>query len=287
MRKATLVLLALGLVVATTAYASNPVRISQVYGSGSKDAANGYKCDYVELFNNSGAPVDIGGWSVQYKSSTGNFAHQGPEGTATTHRYALIPAGSVIPACGYFLVTGYCGAVGLDLPTSDAPNPGPGNQLNMAGNYGAVALFSDQVLNRSCVQAQAVAVDLVGYGAASTCFEISPAVPDGGDNLLFVRKQGGAQDTDNNSADFTTVAQVASVPSPVVHNSASPRNPDCIVPVGACCLPPLPDGCIIVSSVQCGLMGGVYLGNWAPCVPNPCVTPAKGTSWGQIKTMYK
>jgi len=244
MRKATLVLLALGLVVATTALASNAVRISQVYPNGGYDAANGYKCDYVELFNYSHSPVDIGGWSVQYKSSSGNFAHSG-----TTHRYALIPAGKVIPPCGYFLVTGYCSATtGLDLPTSDAPNPGPGNTLNMGGSGNVqVALFSDQVLNRTCAEAKASPnlVDLVGYGATSDCFE-GASTANGGNLLVHVRKQGGMQDTDNNLADFTIVSQLASVPSPVVHNSLSPSFVDCEI-----------------------------------------ATPTKGTSWGQIKTIYR
>ena len=106
MRRTTLVLLVLGLVVATAAWASNPVRISQVYAG----AAGGYyQCDFVELFNNSNAPVDIGGWSVQYASSSGaTFG-------SATYNLAKIPSGATIPACGYYLIRGYCSTAGVAL----------------------------------------------------------------------------------------------------------------------------------------------------------------------------
>jgi hypothetical protein len=276
MRKIAIALLALGLVVATTAYASNPVRISQVYGGG----GGYYKCDYVELFNNSGAPVNIGGWSVQYGGATGSTFG------SSTYNYALIPSGATIPACGYYLITGACsGSGGIDLPVTPdltIPTSPPLWQFNFSATTGKVALFNDQVFNRTCAEALAVAVDLVGYGTAN-CYEtaLAPLL----DNAhVLVRAGAGAVDNDNNSTDFSSVAE----PWPM-HNSASPRNPDCIVPVGACCIPPCPmGGCFIVSAAQCALMGGVYVGDWIPCIPDPCsATPTKGTSWGQIKTIYK
>ena len=246
MRKIAIALLALGLVVATTAYASTPVRISQVYGGG----GGYYQCDYVELFNNSGCPVDIGGWSVQYGGATGSTFG------SSTYNYALIPSGATIPACGYYLITGACSTAGADLPVTPdlkIPTSPPLWQFNFSATAGKVALFNDQVFNRTCAQALAVAVDLVGYGAANCC---ETALAPGLDNMhVLVRAGAGAVDNDNNSTDFSSVAE----PWPM-HNSASPRNPDCIVPVGACCLPPLPDGCIIVSSVQCLLMQGLDFG---------------------------
>jgi hypothetical protein len=212
MRKATLLLLALGLAVATTAYASSPVRISQVYGGG----GSYYRCDYVELFNNSNAPVDIGGWSVQYASSSGaSFG-------SSTYNYALIPSGATIPGCGYYLIRGYCGSAGADLPvTPDLAPSSPASWLfNLSGTAGKVALFSDQVFGRTCADAQAVAVDLVGYGAAN-CSETA-AAPTSDVSSVLVRASGGAVDTDNNSTDFSKVAE----PWPM-HNSASAPNPEC------------------------------------------------------------
>jgi predicted phage tail protein len=209
MRKAALLLVALGLAVATTAHAANPVRISQVYGGG----GNYYKCDYIELFNNSSSPVNIGGWSVQYASSTGTAF-----GSATYSRI-LIPSGTTIPACGYFLITGYCSTAGADLPvTADIAN----GVTNFHPDAAKVALFSDQVFNRTCATAQSsgMLVDLVGYGG-SNCYETAAAPTLGASNTL-VRGLGGATDTDNNSADFTVLAQPQTI-----HNSSSAANPNC------------------------------------------------------------
>jgi hypothetical protein len=232
MRKATLVFLALGLVVASTAYASNAVRISQVYGSGGQY----YKCDYVELFNNSHSPVDIGGWSVQYGSATGTTFG------SSTYNCALIPNGATIPACGYYLITGVCSANGANLPVTPdlaIPGGGIGWQFNFSGTAGKVALFNDQVFNRTCAEAQAVAIDIVGYGTAN-CYETAPA-PASTTTTVLVRAGGGMVDTDNNSADFTGQTQ----PQPM-HNAAYGANADCVI-----------------------------------------ATPTMGSSWGQIKTIYR
>jgi hypothetical protein len=212
MCKTAVALLALGLVVAATAQASNPVRISQVYGAGSK-VANGYKCDYVELFNNSNAPVNIGGWSVQYGSAGGSSFG------SSTYNYARIPSGATIPGCGYYLISCYCGTLGADLPVT--PNFANG-AMNFSEISGKVALFSDQVFNRTCATAQSSGklVDLVGYGVAN-CYETAPT-PVSDASSVLVRASGGAVDSDNNSTDFSLQAQ----PWPM-HNSSSPTNPEC------------------------------------------------------------
>jgi hypothetical protein len=307
MRKVTLLLLALGLAVATTAYASNPVRISQVYGGG----GNYYKCDYVELFNNSNAPVNIGGWSVQYGSSTGTSFG------STTYNIAKIPGGTTIPACGYYLISGYCSSTaGIALPvTPDLSISSPPLwQFNFSGTDGKVALFSDQVMGRTCAPAQAVAVDLVGYGAAN-CYETA-AAPTSDVASVLVRALGGAVDTDNNSADFGKVAEPW-----LMHNSASPQNPQCgqgsappdaptlvgppdgasgvAVPValtvtvsdpdadsltvqfygrpvpppqpGACCTPG--GGCVFVTEAECAAQSGTFKGAGVSCESGSCNPP--------------
>lgn len=55
---------------------------------------------------------------------------------------------------------------------------------------------------------------------------------------------------------------------------------------GACCFP---DGtCRILSSEQCALEQGVYLGDESACVPNPCsATPVEATTWGRLKSLYR
>jgi hypothetical protein len=193
---------------------SHPVRISQVYGGGGSGA---YRCDYVELFNSSVAPVDIGGWSVQYGSSTGSSFG------SSTHNLARVPGGAAIPACGFYLIRGYCGTVGADLPVTPDLVPTTGWTFNFSGTDGKVALFSDQVMGRTCAQAHAASTleDLVGYGAAN-CHETAAAVTLDVSSVL-VRGGGGMTDTDDNSADFSKVA----ASGVTMHNSASTPNPAC------------------------------------------------------------
>jgi hypothetical protein len=100
------------------------------------------------------------------------------------------------------------------------PTSPPLWQFNFHGTDGKVALFSDQVFNRTCAEAQAVAVDMVGYGVAN-CYETA-AAPANDVSSVLVRAAGGAVDSDDNSTDFSKVAE----PWPM-HNSASPTNPDC------------------------------------------------------------
>jgi hypothetical protein len=190
------------------------VRISQVYGGGTGAT---YSCDYVELFNGSDAPVDIGGWSVQYGSSTGSSFG------SSTYNIARIPSGATIPACGYYLIRGYCGTAGAALPVTPDLAPTSGWIFNFSGTDGKVALFSDQVMGRTCAQAKAAATleDLVGYGAAN-CYKTAPAVTLDAASVL-VRGGSGMTDAGDNSTDFVKVAAAGVT----MHNSASAPNPAC------------------------------------------------------------
>ena len=268
MRKTAIAFLALGLLVASTAFASNVVRISQVYGGGGASTTPvTYKQDYVELFNNSGAPVNIGGWYLAYASSVGNYG--------STQQ---IPANTTIPACGYlFIACGTVGTAGSDFPiTPDLTYTSP----NMSATDGKISLISVGPVGTGTCPGGTV-VDHVSYGASTAC-EGTPTAKLS-KTTGAVRKSAGAQDTDNNVNDFNIVT------APVPRNTASARNPSCAVAVGACCLPPLPTGgCIIVSAAQCGILGGTYIGNGTLCTPDPCpATPTNGTTWGQIKTIYR
>ncbi len=217
MRKTAIALLALGLVVATTAFAANPVRISQVYGGGGSSSGT-YKYDYVELFNSGSTPVNIGGWQLMYGSATGSFA-------SNTFGLAVITAGATIPACGYYLMQcGSAGSGGAELPiTPDYVNTGA---PNLGGTNGKVALFlSSALTNQNCAYALANAVDVVGYGTAN-CYEGTAAVGPLSVTTVAIRGNGGMTDNDQNSTDFT----VLNLPQ-TLHNSGSGTNPDCqIVP---------------------------------------------------------
>ena len=107
MKRATSVLVALvlGMVLAQSAFAANSVRISQLYGGGGT-SSGAYQYDYVELFNNSGSTVAIGGWTLQYGSASGTSGL----GSTPGSNVGLIPAGATIGPCGYYLIQ--CGSAG-------------------------------------------------------------------------------------------------------------------------------------------------------------------------------
>src|SRR3954470_9581751 len=52
------------------ASAGAPVVINEVYGGGGNAGAT-LKQDFIELYNRSGSPVNLAGWTVQYASATG------------------------------------------------------------------------------------------------------------------------------------------------------------------------------------------------------------------------
>jgi uncharacterized protein len=221
MRKTVIALVALGLVVASSAFAANTVRISQVYYGGGAGSSY-YAHDYIELFNSGATSVDIGGWALQYGSATGNF-------NSNTFVTVVLPAGATIPACGYYLVeTGSAGtgSTPIALPvTADFTNY---TNLSMSGSAGKVGLFVTQVgtptTGATCAQALAAPpVDLFGWGTAS-CYEgtVKAALNYTG---VAVRNGGGLTDTDNNNNDFTNMTQPYAM-----HTAASGyTNPDCHV----------------------------------------------------------
>lgn len=190
---------------------SQSVVISQIYGGGGNAGAP-YQNDYVELFNATSSAVNITGWSIQYAATAG-----------TTWNKATIPTFTLQPG-QYFLyklVSG--GANGVALPTEDASN----GVINMSGSNGKLALVNNNTTitsGISCPSGSSI-VDFVGFGTAN-CFEGAAAAPAGSNTLAMFRALNGCQDTQVNSADFTT-----GTPNP--RNSSSTLNPcfaTCTVP---------------------------------------------------------
>jgi uncharacterized protein len=138
----------LGLALATPASAA--VVISQVYGAGGNNGAV-LKSDFIELFNNGAAAVNVGGWSVQYASAGG-----------TTWAVTPIPANTVLQPGRYLLVRQAQGTGGSLDVTTDVP----GGSIAMGGASGKVALASNATAFSGTVPAGAI--DFVGYGAATT-----------------------------------------------------------------------------------------------------------------------
>lgn len=170
-----------------------PIVISQVYGGGGNGGAT-YQNDFVELFNRSGAPVTLDGWSIQYTSAGGNSWGSNkvniPKVTLAAGQYYLIQ-----------LQSG--GAVGAAMPAADALS----GSVNMSASAGKVALVRSQtalptVANPNPTD-QPTLADLVGFGTSATGYEgTGPTSPNLSSSLAALRKDGGCADTDDNKNDF-------------------------------------------------------------------------------------
>ena len=177
---------------------SDGVVISQVYGGGGNSGAT-LKNDFVELFNRGSAPVTLTGWSVQYAASAG------------TSWQVTTLSGTLQPG-QYYLVQEAQGAGGsVSLPTPDAIGAIP-----MSATAGKVALVNGtSALSGACPTG---IVDFVGFGTAANCFEGTGPTATLSNTTAALRKNNGAQDTDDNKNDFST-----GTPNP--RNSGSPANP--------------------------------------------------------------
>ncbi|MEV0790655.1 lamin tail domain-containing protein [Kribbella sp. NPDC050459] len=162
--------------------ASTDVVVTEVYGGGGNSGAP-YTNDFVELTNNSSAPVDVSGWSIQYASSTGSSWQV----TKLT--------GTIAPGTAYLVQEGG-GANGQPMPT-----PNVTGTIPMSASSGKIALVTNQTAlacGATC-HADPAVKDYVGYGTA-TDSETAPAP--GLSNTTSAARVDPKADTDNNSADF-------------------------------------------------------------------------------------
>ncbi|KGQ17847.1 Nuclease [Lysobacter dokdonensis DS-58] len=177
--------LAAGLFCAGMGAAQAQVVISQVYGGGGNSGAT-LRNDFIELRNNGTVAVDVSTWSVQYASATG----------ASWQRTNLVGS---IPAGGYYLIQEAQGAGG----TTALPTPNAIGTIPMAGGAGKVALVTNQVsLTVACPTANVA--DFVGFGATANCFEGAAPTAAPSNTTSVLRKNAGAQDTNQNGDDFAT-----------------------------------------------------------------------------------
>ncbi len=175
------------------------VVISQVYAGGGNSGAT-IKNDFIELINHSGAPVNLGGMSVQYSAA------------ANTTWTGLTPLPDFTLAPGqYFLIQEAAGTGGtVDL------DPDATGTIPMGATAGKVALVnSTTVLTGGCPAGSNI-IDFVGYGTTASCFEGAGPTPAPSNTTAVLRKSDGCIDTDNNAGDF-----VAGVPSPRNSHSAT------------------------------------------------------------------
>ena len=183
---------ACGVVMVTggTASAVSPdIVISQVYGGGGNTGAQ-YHNDFIELFNRGASSVAVSGWTVQYASAGGST-------WSKTNLSGSIPAGR------YYLVQEAAGAGGgAPLPTPDATGT-----IAMSATSAKVALVTSTTAltcSTGCATAPGVK-DFVGYGSSASSYETAPT-GNLSNTTAALRNNGGATDTDNNSADFTVTA---------------------------------------------------------------------------------
>jgi hypothetical protein len=169
--------------------ASPDIVISQVYGGGGNSGAQ-YTNDFIELYNRGASTVSLSGWTIQYASASGS----------SWSKTAL--SGSIAPG-RHFLVQEAAGAgSGSPLPAPEATGT-----ISMSASSAKVALVTSTTAltcSTGCDTAAGVK-DFVGYGSSASSFETA-ATRTLSNTTAALRGNGGATDTDNNSADFTVAA---------------------------------------------------------------------------------
>ena len=188
--------------------ATHPV-ISEALIDGINESSAGTNDEFIELYNPTDSPVDISGWTVDYRSSSGTTFN-------TKHTFA---AGTIIQAHKYYLIGG--GGV------SNRDNSSVSILMGL-GNSGGGVFFRNS---------SGTVVDLFGWGsaAASNREGTAPATLSQGNS--FERKakttstaatmgaggadefEGNGEDSNNNSSDFVS----RSVPQP--QNSSDAAEP--------------------------------------------------------------
>src|SRR5687767_4922910 len=176
------------------------VVINEVYGGGGNSGAT-YKNDFVELYNNGNAAVELTGWSVQYATASG----------AT---WQVTNLSGSIPAKGYFLIKQSAGTGG----TTELTNPDVTANVSMAAGGGKVVLVNTTSGLTVACPSSTQYVDFVGYGSA-TCFEGTAPTP-APSNTASAQRTPEGFDSNQNGTDFTAAA-----PTPTASNNGVDTNP--------------------------------------------------------------
>jgi hypothetical protein len=246
--------------VATCSDSGAPVVISQVYGGGGNDFS-GFNGDFAEIFNRSGFPIDLTGWSFQ----SARVSDQGFD-----NRIAFL-SGVINPGEYRLIVTNQLAPTGAVLPAADFT---PATLFGMENNSGRVVLVSSTDLVGTDYTRPDV-VDHVGYGTDSPSFEGVAAAPTASNIEVVVRKQGGCQDTNQNAVDFNSVLALA-----LPRNSATPAS---ICPgVNVC-------GCAADYNSDGGVDGGdveAFFGGWENAEPCADVNQDGGVDGGDVEAFF-
>ncbi|MCU1288534.1 MAG: putative large secreted protein [Acidobacteria bacterium] len=171
---------------------SADVVISEVYGG--SETGGVYNADFIELYNNSAAAVNISAFAIQYYT-----AGQINGGAPTS--IAGIPDGTILAAFSYYVIR--------VSPDNRAGAPLPCISLNASATFaetgidssgGKVVLTNTTAALPDCTSTLNV-VDRLGYGLTPVvCNEYANAAQP--TSATSVQRLAGASDTDNNSQDF-------------------------------------------------------------------------------------
>ncbi len=214
---------------------STSVVISEVYGGGGTTSSR-YKYDFVELFNVGSTPVNLGGWSVQYGSTSG-----------TTWLVTAL-SGTIQPG-KYFLVRLGSAGSGTNLPTADDTGT-----VEMSATAGKVALVNGTTALTGACPTSSRYVDLVGYGTATNCSE-GMATANTSASSSVRRAASGCLDTDDNRADFT-------VGTPTPQNASTAAVNCSQIPTDAGVIPTPDGGCTMIATwPTADVFGGYSMGN--------------------------
>lgn len=164
---------------------SKTLVISEVYGGGGS-VNSAYKNDYIQLFNLSSSPINLGAYTIQVASPSG-------------YVWAYIPLSGIVPANHWFLIKGLGdGSSGAELPVPEIS----GNfDLSIAGGKIALVNSGSQPLT-SCAASAEGFVDFIGYGSNADCSETSAAPAH--TIITATSRLNFAADANNNGSDFAT-----------------------------------------------------------------------------------
>jgi hypothetical protein len=166
------------------------VVISQIYtGGGTPGAA--FQNNFIELFNRSSSPHDLGGVPITFTTATGtfNFAISFVSSRGIT----------IGPGQHFLIQLGPGGPNGAPLPSPDVT---AAQDLTAAGKV-ALLKFASPIPAGTCPLADPNILDFVGYGAAANCFEGSGPTANLSNTTAALRLNNGCTDTNNNAGDFS------------------------------------------------------------------------------------
>ena len=200
--------------------AAGDVVVSQVYSNGGNSGST-YQNNFIELYNRTNSPIDIGGWRFYIANATDSFS--------TSFSFTST-RGIVINPHSYLLMQ-----LGPDS-TNGNPNPFPDLLVPYFSPFPSIPPLNitpsgkifitppdTMVFGSTCPLPNPQIVDFVGYGATANCFEGSGPTGTLSNTTAAIRKISGCTDNDKNARDFRIA-----IPTP--RNSFSGAN-NCLNPI--------------------------------------------------------